>query len=69
MTETNPLAGKSALVTGASKGIGRVVAASLADAGVRVWCMARSEAAIKELAAEIGGEAVVADITDDVAVW
>lgn len=69
MTETNPLAGKSALVTGASKGIGRVVATSLADAGVRVWCMARSEAALTELAAEIGGEAVVADITDDVAVW
>jgi NADP-dependent 3-hydroxy acid dehydrogenase YdfG len=69
MTDASPLAGRTALVTGASKGIGRVVARALADAGVRVWCMARSEAAIRELAAEIGGEAVVADITDDVAVW
>ena len=69
MADATVLAGRTALVTGASKGIGRVVARSLADAGVRVWCMARSEAAIQKLAAEIGGEAVVADITDDVAVW
>lgn len=69
MADANPLAGRTALVTGASKGIGRMVARSLADAGVRVWCMARSGAAVRQLAAEIGGEAVVADITDDVAVW
>lgn len=69
MTEQRPLAGQAALVTGASKGIGRAVAEALADSGVRVWCMARSEAAIGELAARIGGEALIADIIDDVAVW
>ena len=69
MTGSDSLAGRSALVTGASKGIGRSVAIALADAGARVWCMARTVAALDALAAEIGGESLVADITDDVAVW
>jgi NADP-dependent 3-hydroxy acid dehydrogenase YdfG len=69
MTEASLLAGQSALVTGASKGIGRVVAESLAASGVRVWCMARSKDLVTELAAEIGGEPLVADVSDDVAVW
>ena len=69
MDDVSLLAGRSALVTGASKGIGRVTAERLADAGARVWCMARSETAIRQLAADIGGEALVADVTDDVAVW
>lgn len=69
MADSTPLAGRSALVTGASQGIGRAAAVALADAGARVWCMARSEQRIAELAAEIGGEALVADVTDDVAVW
>lgn len=69
MAESSPLAGQSALVTGASKGIGRLAAERLADAGVRVWCMARSEVLVRELAAETGGEALAVDITDDVAVW
>jgi len=63
------LKGRSALVTGASKGIGRAVAVALAEAGARVWCMARSEEAIRELATEIGGESLVADVADDLAVW
>jgi NADP-dependent 3-hydroxy acid dehydrogenase YdfG len=69
MDDVSVLAGRSALVTGASKGIGRVVAERLAEAGVRVWCMARSERAVRELAAQIAGEALIVDITDDVAVW
>lgn len=69
MDHAGVLTGQSALVTGASKGIGRVVAERLAEAGVRVWCMARSEVATRELAKEIGGEALIADITDDVATW
>src|SRR5271168_4745756 len=51
---------KSALVTGASQGIGRATAIALAAAGARVALAARNEAKLAELAAEIiaaGGEA------------
>ncbi len=69
MNDASTLAGRSALVTGASRGIGRCVAVSLADAGAGVWCLARSEGAVAELAADLGGEALVADLTDDAATW
>jgi 3-oxoacyl-[acyl-carrier protein] reductase len=59
------LEGKSALVTGASKGIGRAVAQSLAEAGATVVLGYRSGAEDAEaLAAEIGGRAVQADVSD-----
>jgi 3-oxoacyl-[acyl-carrier protein] reductase len=51
---------KTALVTGASQGIGRATALALALAGARVALAARNEAKLAELAAEItdaGGEA------------
>lgn len=47
------LTGKAALVTGASRGLGRAVALALADAGADVAVAARDEAALHELAAEI----------------
>ncbi len=58
MTEaTRPLAGKTAIVTGAGRGIGRAIAAELARAGARVVITYResqapAEAAAAELAAE-----------------
>jgi 3-oxoacyl-[acyl-carrier protein] reductase len=59
------LEGKSALVTGASKGIGRAVAQSLAEAGATVVLGYRSGAEEAEaLAAELGGRAVQADVSD-----
>ena len=59
------LEGKSALVTGASKGIGRAVAQSLAEAGATVVLGYRSGAEEAEaLAAEIGGRAVQADVSN-----
>src|SRR6266705_4794121 len=47
------LKGKAALVTGASEGIGSAVARKLADEGVRVAICARTEAKLKDTAAEI----------------
>ncbi len=55
------LAGQIALVTGASRGIGRGLAVALAAAGARVAVTARTEADLASLVAEIksaGGEAV-----------
>ena len=49
------LSGKTALVTGASRGIGRAVALTLADHGASVWInYHRSTQAANELASEIG---------------
>ncbi|MFL5176222.1 MAG: 3-oxoacyl-[acyl-carrier-protein] reductase [Microvirga sp.] len=59
------LEGKTALVTGASRGIGRAIAAELASAGASVvlgYYSGQEEA--EELAAEIGGRAVQADVSE-----
>jgi 3-oxoacyl-[acyl-carrier protein] reductase len=47
------LQGKTALVTGASQGIGRACALALAAAGAKVALAARNEAKLNEVAAEI----------------
>jgi 3-oxoacyl-[acyl-carrier protein] reductase len=47
------LEGKTALVTGASEGIGSAIARKLADEGVGVAICARTESKLKETAAEI----------------
>jgi NADP-dependent 3-hydroxy acid dehydrogenase YdfG len=48
------LAGKVAIVTGASKGMGRHFAAALVDAGMRVACLARASPELDTLSAELG---------------
>ncbi len=58
------LTGKRAIVTGASGGIGRAVAAALAAAGAKVALAARSADKLGAVAAEIGGLAVPTDVTD-----
>ena len=58
------LEGKTALVTGASKGIGRAIATELASAGASVvlgYRSGRDEA--EELASEVGGRALQADVS------
>ncbi|MGX7872293.1 SDR family NAD(P)-dependent oxidoreductase [Mesorhizobium sp. ORM6] len=73
MTVSSTLAGKVALVTGASSGIGEATAAALADAGAKVAIAARRADRLEALAARIesaGGAAlrIEADVTrnDDV---
>jgi 3-oxoacyl-[acyl-carrier protein] reductase len=58
------LDGKTALVTGASRGIGRAIAAELAAAGASVVVGYRSgQEEAEALAAEIGGRAIHADVS------
>ena len=62
MDHSQPLAGKTTIVTGASRGIGRAIAMRLATEGARVVLCARDAAALNEVRAVIeaaGGAAEV----------
>ncbi|WP_018928354.1 SDR family NAD(P)-dependent oxidoreductase [Pseudomonas umsongensis] len=64
------LAGKTALVTGASQGLGRAIVKSLAAEGVKVFATARNEELLASLASEIteaGGIAPITFVQDFVA--
>lgn len=70
---TRPLAGVTAVVTGASRGIGRAIALQLAGAGAELALWARDDDALRAVAAEIterGGraQAMICDVTDPAAV-
>ncbi|MEV7023958.1 3-hydroxybutyrate dehydrogenase [Kitasatospora sp. NPDC093558] len=67
-TTARPLDGRTALVTGAASGIGRACAEALAGAGARVYVVDLAAGPARELAARIGGHAVVADLADPQAV-
>jgi NADP-dependent 3-hydroxy acid dehydrogenase YdfG len=58
------LEGRRVLVTGASSGIGAESARSIVAAGGRVALLARRQDRIEQLAAELDGVAVPADVTD-----
>jgi NADP-dependent 3-hydroxy acid dehydrogenase YdfG len=69
MTEIHALSGRTAVVTGASSGIGRAIAEKLGDAGAHVYLGGRTRAAMEETKQRIeeaGGRAGVAalDVRD-----
>jgi NADP-dependent 3-hydroxy acid dehydrogenase YdfG len=66
---SSPSSRRTAVVTGASSGIGAATARTLARAGFHVFCAARRADRVEALAAEIDGTPVVCDVTsrDDVA--
>jgi NAD(P)-dependent dehydrogenase (short-subunit alcohol dehydrogenase family) len=60
------LAGRHAVVTGASRGIGASIAAALAAQGMLVSLFGRDAAALQSVAARLGGSAHAAAITVEV---
>jgi NAD(P)-dependent dehydrogenase (short-subunit alcohol dehydrogenase family) len=73
MTDGKPFAGKLALVTGASRGIGAATAEALAQAGAHVILVARGAPALEQVEDRIhaaGGSATIAplDLSDGAAI-
>lgn len=58
------LTGRTAIVTGASGGIGTAISRRLVAAGATVWMAARGKERLESAAREAGGRAVAADAAD-----
>ena len=68
--QNKPLAGKTALVTGASRGLGRAVAIALAEGGASVALVARDREKLEETAQAVraldaAAEVFTADLTSE----
>src|ERR687893_1951098 len=66
MTASIDLGGKTAFVTGSTRGIGRAIAQALYDAGARVAVVGRELERARSVAAELGDRAhgVACDVTE-----
>jgi 3-oxoacyl-[acyl-carrier protein] reductase len=69
MTDSKPLAGKTAVVTGASRGIGKAIAMEFARAGADLAILSRTEAELNKVAEEaqalgVKCHVVTADLAD-----
>ena len=62
VSETKPLDGHIAVVTGASRGLGKAVALSIGQAGAKVALVARDREALKSVAEEVRKAGVEAEI-------
>jgi 3-hydroxybutyrate dehydrogenase len=68
VTPDGTLRGRTALVTGGASGIGRAVAERLAGDGAHMVVLDRDELAAKQVATEVGGEHLVADLAEPASV-
>ena len=63
------LSGRTALVTGASRGIGLAILETLAAAGASVHALARDPSPVESIARAGGGKTWAVDLQDDAQVW
>jgi NAD(P)-dependent dehydrogenase (short-subunit alcohol dehydrogenase family) len=63
MSDLFSLAGRTALITGGSRGIGRMIAAGYIAQGAKVYISARKEVACRQTAEDLGCIALPADVS------
>ena len=65
MSDSQPLLGRTALVTGASRGFGAAIARRFSAAGAKLILTARDGATLEEVASQLNGaKAITADLAD-----
>lgn len=69
MTNHNDLSGRTTVVVGASRGLGRGIARAFADAGAAVVAVARTGPALAELAVNANIRTEIADAADATVAW